>query len=77
MGSTAGFGLAQSTPTVANHMITMVVLWTASHTRMSERRTGSKDRRTRMKLQDQATYCLPDGTYTRAVQRAAGDAESE
>jgi hypothetical protein len=29
-----------------------------------------------MKLQDQATYCLPDGTYIRAVQRADVGADS-
>ncbi len=29
-----------------------------------------------MQLRDQAIYCLPDGTYTRAVQCAAVDTES-
>jgi hypothetical protein len=28
-----------------------------------------------MQLHDQAIYCLPDGTYTRAVHRADVDAE--
>jgi hypothetical protein len=38
--------------------------------------TGRKKRRTRMKLRDQKTYCLPDGTYIRAVHRGEGGADS-
>jgi hypothetical protein len=30
-----------------------------------------------MQLHDQATYCMPDGTYTRAVHRAEMGADSE